>query len=222
MRLRPDDRTFYPRTAVSKPRYAAGPATHRHAGAALHRHASAAAALDRLCDPAARVSAHYVVEEDGTVGGSWPRRAAPFMPGCRAGKASVTSISCRSASRSSIPAMNGVTARSPNLRWRRSSGCVATSLAPSDTRACASFVIPTSPPTAKPTPAASLTGPGCPRRHRNLASSHGFGRKRREPISAALADLAAIGYGDAAGEGFVVAALPTAFSPGVGRRRHRP
>jgi N-acetylmuramoyl-L-alanine amidase len=28
---------------------------------------TAAAALDRLCDPAARVSAHYVVEEDGTV-----------------------------------------------------------------------------------------------------------------------------------------------------------
>jgi N-acetylmuramoyl-L-alanine amidase len=27
---------------------------------------SAAAALDRLCDPAARVSAHYLVEEDGT------------------------------------------------------------------------------------------------------------------------------------------------------------
>jgi N-acetylmuramoyl-L-alanine amidase len=28
---------------------------------------SAAAALDRLCDPEARVSSHYVVEEDGTV-----------------------------------------------------------------------------------------------------------------------------------------------------------
>ncbi len=28
---------------------------------------SAAAALDRLCDPAARVSAHYVVEEDGKI-----------------------------------------------------------------------------------------------------------------------------------------------------------
>ncbi len=28
---------------------------------------SAAAALDRLCDPQARVSAHYVVEEDGTI-----------------------------------------------------------------------------------------------------------------------------------------------------------
>lgn len=28
---------------------------------------SAAAALDRLCDPAARVSAHYVIEEDGTL-----------------------------------------------------------------------------------------------------------------------------------------------------------
>ena len=29
--------------------------------------ASAAAALDRLCDPAARVSAHYLVEEDGAI-----------------------------------------------------------------------------------------------------------------------------------------------------------
>jgi N-acetylmuramoyl-L-alanine amidase len=29
--------------------------------------ASAAAALDRLCDPAAEVSAHYLVEEDGTI-----------------------------------------------------------------------------------------------------------------------------------------------------------
>jgi N-acetylmuramoyl-L-alanine amidase len=28
---------------------------------------SAAAALDRLCDPAAQVSAHYLVEEDGTI-----------------------------------------------------------------------------------------------------------------------------------------------------------
>ncbi|WP_419757490.1 N-acetylmuramoyl-L-alanine amidase [Acidisoma sp.] len=28
---------------------------------------SAAAAIERLCDPASRVSAHYVVEEDGTV-----------------------------------------------------------------------------------------------------------------------------------------------------------
>ena len=28
---------------------------------------NAEAALDRLCDPAARVSAHYVVEEDGAV-----------------------------------------------------------------------------------------------------------------------------------------------------------
>jgi len=28
---------------------------------------SAAAALDRLCDPAAKVSAHYMIEEDGTV-----------------------------------------------------------------------------------------------------------------------------------------------------------
>src|SRR5580692_6985468 len=29
--------------------------------------ASAAAALSRLCDPAAKVSAHYTIDEDGTV-----------------------------------------------------------------------------------------------------------------------------------------------------------
>ena len=29
--------------------------------------ASGAAALDRLCDPAAKVSAHYTIDEDGTV-----------------------------------------------------------------------------------------------------------------------------------------------------------
>ena len=28
---------------------------------------SGAAAIDRLCDPAAKVSAHYTVDEDGTV-----------------------------------------------------------------------------------------------------------------------------------------------------------
>ena len=30
---------------------------------------SAQAALDRLCDPAAEVSAHYLIDEDGTVTG---------------------------------------------------------------------------------------------------------------------------------------------------------
>ncbi|HLJ18817.1 MAG TPA: N-acetylmuramoyl-L-alanine amidase, partial [Stellaceae bacterium] len=28
---------------------------------------SAAEAIDRLCDPAAKVSAHYLIDEDGTV-----------------------------------------------------------------------------------------------------------------------------------------------------------
>ena len=41
---------------------------HRHAGAALYRHADGARRRwTRLCDPAAKVSAHYTIDEDGTV-----------------------------------------------------------------------------------------------------------------------------------------------------------
>jgi N-acetylmuramoyl-L-alanine amidase len=42
---------------------------------------SAMAALDRLCDPAARVSAHYVVEEDGTVWRLVPEMRRAFHAG---------------------------------------------------------------------------------------------------------------------------------------------
>ena len=42
---------------------------------------SAAAALDRLCDPAARVSAHYVVEEEGTVWQLVPERCRAWHAG---------------------------------------------------------------------------------------------------------------------------------------------
>ncbi len=42
---------------------------------------SAADALDRLCDPAARVSAHYVVEEDGTVWRLVPESSRAFHAG---------------------------------------------------------------------------------------------------------------------------------------------
>ena len=43
---------------------------------------SAAAALDRLCDPAAKVSAHYLIDEDGTVVALVPETScAPGMPG---------------------------------------------------------------------------------------------------------------------------------------------
>ncbi len=42
---------------------------------------SAAAALDRLCDPAARVSAHYVVEEDGAVWRLVPEARRAFHAG---------------------------------------------------------------------------------------------------------------------------------------------
>jgi N-acetylmuramoyl-L-alanine amidase len=42
---------------------------------------SAAAALDRLCDPAARVSAHYLVEEDGRVWRLVPEEERAFHAG---------------------------------------------------------------------------------------------------------------------------------------------
>jgi len=42
---------------------------------------SAAAALDRLCDPAARVSAHYLVDEDGAVWRLVPEERGAFHAG---------------------------------------------------------------------------------------------------------------------------------------------
>jgi N-acetylmuramoyl-L-alanine amidase len=42
---------------------------------------NAAAALDRLCDPAARVSAHYVVEEDGAIWRLVPETHRAFHAG---------------------------------------------------------------------------------------------------------------------------------------------
>jgi N-acetylmuramoyl-L-alanine amidase len=42
---------------------------------------NAAAALDRLCDPAARVSAHYVVEEDGAIWRLVPEMRRAFHAG---------------------------------------------------------------------------------------------------------------------------------------------
>jgi N-acetylmuramoyl-L-alanine amidase len=45
---------------------------------------SAAAALERLCDPAARVSAHYLVDEDGSVVALVPEQARAWHAGVSA------------------------------------------------------------------------------------------------------------------------------------------
>ena len=56
---------------------------------------TAAAALERLCDPAARVSAHYVVGEDGTIWRlvSEVRRAFHAGRSCWAGKSDLNRVS---------------------------------------------------------------------------------------------------------------------------------
>jgi N-acetylmuramoyl-L-alanine amidase len=57
---------------------------------------SAAEALDRLCDPAAKVSAHYVVEEDGTIWRLVPEARRAWHAGvaswCGAGDINARSI----------------------------------------------------------------------------------------------------------------------------------
>ena len=45
---------------------------------------SAAAALERLCDPAAKVSAHYLIDEDGSVIALVPERARAWHAGVSA------------------------------------------------------------------------------------------------------------------------------------------
>jgi N-acetylmuramoyl-L-alanine amidase len=56
---------------------------------------SAATALDRLCDPAARVSAHYLVEEDGAVWRLVPEARRAFHAGvsCWAGEHDLNFVS---------------------------------------------------------------------------------------------------------------------------------
>ena len=57
------------------------------------------AALQRLCDPAAKVSSHYLIEEDGRIHRLVPmNRAAPGMPASAIGPESATSMPSPSAS----------------------------------------------------------------------------------------------------------------------------
>ena len=56
---------------------------------------TAAAALDRLCNPAARVSAHYVVEENGAIWRLVPERHRAFHAGrsCWEGESDLNTVS---------------------------------------------------------------------------------------------------------------------------------
>src|SRR5919198_875185 len=56
---------------------------------------SAEAAIERLCDPGARVSAHYVVEENGTIWRLVPENRRAFHAGisCWEGKTGLNAVS---------------------------------------------------------------------------------------------------------------------------------
>lgn len=56
-----------------------------------------AEALERLCDPASRVSAHYLVDEDGTVFALVPEERRAWHAASASGSASATSTAARSA-----------------------------------------------------------------------------------------------------------------------------
>src|SRR5271170_2287004 len=68
---------------------------------------SAVAALDRLCDPAARVSAHYLVEEDGVVWRLVPETRRAFHAG----------LSCWEGERDLNPVSIGVEIVNPGHEW---------------------------------------------------------------------------------------------------------
>ena len=79
----------------------------------------AQSALDRLTSPEARVSSHYLVDEDGTVYRLVDETKRAWHAGSRAGAESPTSIRRVSGSRSSTRATSSATATFPTSRSRR-------------------------------------------------------------------------------------------------------
>jgi Negative regulator of beta-lactamase expression len=80
---------------------------------------TAEAALDRLCDSAAKVSAHYTVDEDGTVYAHVPEARRAWHAGISFWPGSPTSMPARSASSSSIRATSSAIALSRKRRSPR-------------------------------------------------------------------------------------------------------
>ena len=115
--------------------------------------ATAEAALDRLCDPAAEVSAHYLIAEDGRVWRAGRRGGARLARRRRQlGAARTTSTRARSASSSPTPARSPASRRSPSRRWRRSRRCSTASSRAGRSRRPASSPIPTWRPGRKADP----------------------------------------------------------------------
>lgn len=77
---------------------------------------TAKVALDRLCDPEAKVSAHYVIDEDGTVYRLVPEERRAWHAGVSFWKGRPISTARRSALRSSIPAMSSAIVSSRQSR----------------------------------------------------------------------------------------------------------
>ena len=108
----------------------------RHADPALHRHAERRRRRSTGCAIRRRkVSAHYVVEEDGAIWRLVPEERRAWHAGDSSGRAAATSTPPPSASRSSIPATNSAIARFPRRRSRRSRTLCAYPCAPADSGA---------------------------------------------------------------------------------------
>ena len=183
---------------------------------------SAEAALDRLCDPEAQVSSHYLVEEDGTV---WrlvaeERRAFHAGVSCWLGEQRSERRLDRDRDRQSRPRM-GLPRISRSRRCRRSRRCAATSSRAAAFRRTGSSAIPTSRPTARSDPGELFDWPRLARAGIGLwpPSPPDIARRRGRGVgvvhrTAALSDLARIGYCVSRGtEQIALAAFQRRFRP---------
>ena len=150
---------------------------------------SPAAAIARLCDPAAKVSSHYVIDDDGRV-------TQLVEEGRRAHHAGIShwrghdDLNGRSIGiEITNPAMSGATGPFPRGRWLRWRGCVVRSLPGNRSRRGTSSAIVTSRRDRKQDPGELFDWPGL------AAQGIGFWPDRpAAPAPDAREALIAIGY----------------------------
>ncbi len=127
-------------------------------------------ALDRLTSPEAKVSCHYLVDEDGSIYRLVDEGKRAWHAGKSRWRGSATSIRPASGSRSSIPATNSAIVRSPTSRSPRSSRWSPTSRRGTGSAAATSSAIRTSRRRARKTRANCSLGHALAKRRLALPS----------------------------------------------------